>query len=314
MTETTKTIFAKHQIRKSRKKKTAFIDYVQATAAAKGYTTHVEKGYFGARNIVVGNPEKAKVIYTAHYDTCARMPVPNFITPKSIWVYLLYQILLTVVLLGLPTLLTIGLGAILSRFVTERAGILILYYTWLAMIIAEMWLIMAGPANKQTANDNTSGVTTLLDIMTALPEDLRENVAFIFFDFEELGLFGSAGYASKHKNITKNTILLNFDCVSDGNTILFALRTKAAPYAKAIGEAFPETDAFHVEVVSKGVFYPSDQANFAKGVGVAALKKGKLGILYMDRIHTKHDTVYEEANIAYLTEGAIRLAKGLSQS
>ncbi len=263
---------------------------------------------------MVGNPEKAKVIYTAHYDTCARMPVPNFITPKAIWVYLLYQILLTVVLLGLPTLLTIGLGAILSQFVSERVGILILYYTWLILILAEMWLIMAGPANKQTANDNTSGVTTLLDIMTALPEDLQGSTAFIFFDFEELGLFGSAGYASKHKNITKNTLLLNFDCVSDGNTILFALRKKANPYAKAIQEAFPETDAFRVEVVSKGVFYPSDQANFAKGVGVAALKQGKLGILYMDRIHTKHDTVYEEANIAYLTEGAIKLAQNLTKN
>lgn len=314
MTETTRTVFEKHLVRKSQKQKSAFIDYVQTTADAKGYATHVEKGYFGARNIVVGNPEKAKVIYTAHYDTCARMPVPNFITPKSIWIYLLYQILLTVVLLGIPTLLTFGLGAVLSRFVTESAGILILYYTWLAMIVAEMWLIMAGPANQQTANDNTSGVTTLLDIMTTLPEDLRESVAFIFFDFEELGLFGSAGYASKHKFVTKNTLLLNFDCVSDGDTILFALRKKAKPYAQAIAEAFPETDAFRVEVISKGVFYPSDQVNFARGVGVAALKRGKLGILYMDRIHTKRDTVYEEANIAYLTEGAIRLAKGLSQS
>ena len=101
MTETTRTVFEKHLVRKSQKQKSAFIDYVQTTADAKGYATHVEKGYFGARNIVVGNPEKAKVIYTAHYDTCARMPVPNFITPKSIWIYLLYQILITVVLLGI---------------------------------------------------------------------------------------------------------------------------------------------------------------------------------------------------------------------
>ena len=313
MTETTRTVFDTYEIRKSKKQKSAFIDYVQATAAVWGYESHTEKGYLGARNIVVGNPEKAKVIYTAHYDTCARMPFPNFITPKSIVVYLLYQVLVTVILLGVPCLLTIGLGAVLSRFVPEDVGVLILYYTWLAMVIAELWLIMAGPANKHTANDNTSGVTTLLDIMHALPENLRGEVAFIFFDLEEMGLFGSAGYASKHKAIMKNTLLLNFDCVSDGNTILFAVRKGAKKYISAIESAFPTTDDHRAEVVSKGVFYPSDQVNFARGVGVAALKKGKFGLLYMDRIHTKRDTVYDEGNIAYLTEGAVKLVQNLTQ-
>ena len=313
MTETTRTVFDTYEIRKSKKQKSAFIDYVQATATAEGYESNTEKGYLGARNIVVGNPEKAKVIYTAHYDTCARMPFPNFITPKSIVVYLLYQVLVTVILLGIPCLLTIGLGAVLSRFVPEDVGVLILYYTWLAMVIAELWLIMAGPANKHTANDNTSGVTTLLDIMHALPENLRGEVAFIFFDLEEMGLFGSAGYASKHKAIMKNTLLLNFDCVSDGNTILFAVRKGAKKYISAIESAFPTTDDHRAEVVSKGVFYPSDQVNFARGVGVAALKKGKFGLLYMDRIHTKRDTVYDEGNIAYLTEGAVKLVQNLTQ-
>ena len=82
MTPTTQTIFEKYEVRKSRKQKTAFMDYVQSTAAEMDYESHTEKGYFGARNIVIGNPDKAKVIYTAHYDTCAVMPFPNFITPK----------------------------------------------------------------------------------------------------------------------------------------------------------------------------------------------------------------------------------------
>ena len=312
MTETTQTVFEKYEIRKSKKQKTAFIQFVESVAESEGYECKTEPGYFGARNIVVGNPDSAKVIYTAHYDTCARMPFPNFITPKCLPIYLLYQILLTVVLLGVPFALTISLGAILSNFVTEAVGALILYYSWLAMIVAELWLLMAGPANKHTANDNTSGVTTLLDIMQALPEDLRGEAAFIFFDLEEMGLFGSSAYASKHKAIMKNTLLLNFDCVSDGNTILFAVRKTAKMHVPAIEAAFPSTESLRVDVVSKGVFYPSDQANFARGIGVAALKSGKHGLLYMDRIHTKHDTVYEEGNIAYLTEGAVRLVKNLS--
>ena len=315
MTPTTQTIFEKFEIRKSKKQKNDFAEYVSSVATAEGYACHTEKGYFGARNIVVGNPDTARVVYTAHYDTCARMPFPNFITPKCIWIYLLYQILLTVILLAVPSLLLVALvylGLYISPLIFWSAlAIAWDFHLWYWFVLLELILMMAGPANKHTANDNTSGVTTLLDIMTSLPEELRGDVAFIFFDLEEMGLFGSAGYASKHKTIMKNTLLINFDCVSDGNTILFALRKGATRYTEAIKSAFPSTDTLSVEVVSKGVFYPSDQANFTRGVGVAALKKSKHGLLYMDRIHTKRDTVYEEENIAYLTDGAVRLAQFL---
>ena len=311
VTETTQTIFEKHQIRKSRKQKTAFIDYVQSVSAAEGYECKTEKGYLGARNIVVGNPDTAKVIYTAHYDTCAVMPFPNFITPKCIWLFLLYQIAVGLLLVAIPSALVAGLFFALAAC-GIAANILLLYYLWLILLLAACWLIMAGPANRHTANDNTSGVTTLLDTMAALPSELRGEVAFIFFDLEEMGLFGSAGFASKHKKVTQNTLLINFDCVSDGKNILFVLRKGAARYTEAIQAAFPSTETHTVEVVSRGVFYPSDQANFFRGVGVAALK-GKGRLLYMDRIHTGRDTVYMEENIAYLTEGAVRLAESLTE-
>ena len=316
MTETTQTVLETYQIRKSRRQKTAFIDYVQSVSAAEGYECKTEKGYLGARNIVVGNPDTAKVIYTAHYDTCAVMPFPNFITPKCIWIYLLYQILITVVLLAAPTLIVAaigGIGLLLSPYLTIglMVGFGLTFCLWYFFLLLEMYLLLAGPANKHTANDNTSGVTTLLDIMTALPAELRGEVAFVFFDLEEMGLLGSAGFASKHRRIAKGTLLLNSDCVSDGHTLLFALREGAKRYEHAISGAFPSTETHTVEVVSRGVFYPSDQANFSRGVGVAALKKTKGGLLYMDRIHTKRDTVYMEENIAYLTEGAVRLAGSL---
>ena len=91
MTETTKTIFEKYQIRKTKKQKTEFISFVKGKAESLGYTCEIENGSFGARNIVVGDPKKAKVVYTAHYDTCPRLPFPNFITPKNFLIYLLYQ-------------------------------------------------------------------------------------------------------------------------------------------------------------------------------------------------------------------------------
>ena len=317
MTQTTRTVFDKYEIRKTRKQKTAFIDYVKSVSAAEGYTCKTEKGYCGARNIVVGDPDTAKVVYTAHYDTCARLPFPNFITPKCIWIYLLYQIVITVAMLGVPAVIVTVLYSLLQQWDPVLLYNLTVDYNapmllWEILVVLAMFLLMAGPANRHTANDNTSGVTTLLDIMTTLPIEVRSEVAFVFFDLEEMGLFGSAGFASKHRKVRGNTLLINFDCVSDGKTILFALRGGATRYAEAIKTAFPSTETYAVEVVSKGVFYPSDQANFARGVGVAALK-GKGKFLYMDRIHTKRDTVYAEENITYLAEGAVRLAEAMTE-
>jgi hypothetical protein len=150
--------------------------------------------------------------------------------------------------------------------------------------------------------------------MIAMPEELRAYAAFVFFDCEETGLVGSSAFAKKHKEAHLKP-LVNFDCVSDGNHILFAMRKDAVTYASMLKEAFPENESCKVEILSKGVFYPSDQAKFKKGIGVAALKKSKHGgILYMDRIHTKHDTVYREENIDFLTKGAIRLTEIMSNT
>lgn len=310
MTETTKIIFEKHEIRKTKKQKASFIDFVRSICEQNGYAFSTEKGSFGAKNIIVGDPKTAKVVYTAHYDTCARTPFPNFITPKNFLIYLLYQIIVSVVFMIAPVVLVTYLWtlAIDVMGVSEDLRPLLMLLGFYAALIGVTLLLMMGPANPHTANDNTSGVTTLLDIMAALPDEKKSDVCFIFFDLEEMGLLGSKGFAARHKNEMKTKLLVNFDCVSDGDHMLFVLKKGAKEYKEQFEKAFSTTEAMHTEVVTKGVFYPSDHANFPTGVGVAALKKSaKTGILYIDRIHTAKDTVYEEKNISYLVNGAITL-------
>jgi len=70
-------------------------------AQKEGYTANVEMGSFGSRNIVIGNPEKADVLVTAHYDTCAWMPIPNLITPCNLLPFLGYQAFITFLILGI---------------------------------------------------------------------------------------------------------------------------------------------------------------------------------------------------------------------
>ncbi|MBE6607977.1 MAG: Zn-dependent exopeptidase M28 [Ruminococcaceae bacterium] len=316
MTETTKTIFEKYQIRKSKKQKSDFRDCVKSIAYGGGYKFSIERGKMGADNIVIGDVSRAKVVYTAHYDTCPILPFPNFITPKNFLIYLLYQIFITCIFLLVPMLiigsafLAVAKNAGLSEDVTGVIY-LVIYYL---ILIAFLFFMMAGPANKHTANDNTSGVTTLIDIMNALPDTLKDDVAFIFFDLEESGLFGSKSFYAQHKSMMKDKLLVNFDCVSDGENILIVVNKKARHYTEYLKEAFIDTKNIHVEVAEKGVFYPSDQASFPCGIGVASLKYSKmLKTYYMDKIHTNKDTVYREENIEFLTAGAINLADILTK-
>ena len=312
MTQTTKEIFEKYQVRKTKKQKTAFIAYVKQLADRWGYDCTVEKGSFGARNIVIGNPDTAKVLYTAHYDTCPRLPFPNFITPKNFLIYLLYQFLIVGVFFVLAFLLEFAVGFVLTAMpVMNDTVFSIIALLPLLIWIGLLYLLLAGPANKNTANDNTSGVTTVLDIMRELPEDQKDKVAFVLFDLEEAGLLGSSSFASKHKAVKKNTLVMNFDCVSDGETMLFALKRTTKQYTRLLEDAFVSTPDIAVDITKKA-FYPSDNAAFKGGIGVAALKKSKFfGTLYMDRIHTNEDVIYREENIRFLTNGAIKLAQML---
>ena len=202
---------------------------------------------------------------------------------------------------------------VLAPFVLRETSSQPLYIATTLGGYALLWIIlyvmMNGPANKHTANDNTSGVTLLIDLMTEMPDELRSKAAFIFFDLEERGTVGSKYYKQKPKQIAASKPVINFDCVSDGKNILFAVKKKAAHLAPKLSEAFKSNGIYTVDVATKGVFYPSDQRNFEQGVGVSALNKTKHGLLYMEKIHTKRDTVYDEENIEFLKNGAIALAK-----
>ncbi len=298
-------IFEKYQVRKSKKQKTAFIEYASAKAAELGYSVNIEQGSFGARNIVAGDAEHAKVIYTAHYDTCARLPFPNFLTPKNIGIYILYNIAIVLGLFAASAALGAVVGALCALL---DIGVFISGILAECAYFAILACVFFGPANKHTANDNTSGVTVLFGIMKALPAEQRDKAAFIFFDHEETGLIGSSSFAKRHKDIKQNTLLLNFDCVSDGRDIMVLMKKKAAEYGELLKSAFADSGDIRVDVTDKA-FYPSDQARFDIGVGIAAFNRTKSGTLYINKIHTNKDTVYRRENIDLLVGCSVKLTE-----
>ncbi len=295
-------LFEKYEIRKNKEQKTDFIDWVSRFAKDRGFNVNVHRGGFGTRNIVVGEINQAKVVYTAHYDTCANMIIPNFITPRNIWLYLLYQLCICLIVFT-PAILFICLGTL---FGFEDVELLQFIGSLITLVI--LILMMVGPANKHTANDNTSGVATLLQIIDTIDELRQEDVAFVFFDLEEAGLLGSTSFASKYKKQMKDKLVVNYDCVSDGEKMLFVLNKKTKAFESVFNDAFKSNDKVETIVVSKGVFYPSDQVVFPLGVGVCSMKTNKyFKSGYIDRIHTNKDTVFRDENIIFLAQCSIEL-------
>ncbi|MBQ5667144.1 MAG: M28 family peptidase, partial [Oscillospiraceae bacterium] len=294
MTSISKEILEKYQVRKTRKQKTAFIEFLRAHYP----DLKIQTDALGcSRNIVIGNPDTAKAVFGAHYDTCAVMPVPNFIMPKNSFLSVLYSFVLVIPMFALSVLA----GNLLADILNDEAMANLFSYLTLWVLL---FLLIFGPANKHTVNDNTSGVITLIEMMSAMTDEERAQSCFVFFDNEEKGLFGSAAFEKEYKETMKEKLLINFDCVSDGDYLMLILNKKAFPeYSERLESAFADVSGKTVLIEkSKFVYYPSDQKNFKKNIGVAAFKKSKLG-LYMDRIHTPKDTVMDERNIAVLVSG-----------
>lgn len=297
-------VLEKFEVRKTGMQKDAFIKAVTEFVRGKGFEVNVESGKRGCRNIVIGDAKNTKYLVTAHYDTPASIGIPNFITPCNPAAFIVVQLML---------LIPFFAAAFIAGFIAamlggdERTIFLAAYIAYFGLL----FLMMFGPANRHNANDNTSGVVTVLETMCALPEELKGKVAFILFDLEEAGLVGSASYRKAHKEQTENQIVLNLDCVGDGdNIVLFPVKKfkKNEILLKWLESAAGTAGEKNITVRSRGFsYYPSDQRHFPNGVGISALKRMKVIGYYCDRIHTWRDIKLDEKNVNILRDMLIAL-------
>ena len=289
-------------IRKTGKQKQTFRDSVVPYVQDLGYQVTVEKGSMGAQNIVIGDSQQANYLVTAHYDTPASIGLPNFITPCNLPFFLIVQILMV----GVFFLAAFIVGLIASIFTADEGIIFICAYVG---YFGLLFLMMFGPANRNNANDNTSGVVTLLQLAAELPEHLRSQVCFVLFDLEEAGLIGSSSYRKMHKDATEKQIVLNLDCVGDGDEIVLfptgKLRKDNEKLSR-LDSLAQEREGKKIRIRKKGFSHcPSDQGSFPYGVGIMAFHRMKGIGIYCDRIHTWRDTILDENNVRLITDALL---------
>lgn len=284
-------IFEKYQVRKSNKQKADFRAFVKLIMGDK---YEVKEDIIGKNvNVVLGDIDRAKIIIGAHYDTCAVLPIPNFNIPNNLAGFIVSQVIIVLVLFEM--------AHVIANLIMMIGGKLNFIFNVCLLFL--VWWTMYGASNRHTVNDNTSGVITVLKIAQKLDIQLRDKVCFVLFDNEEKGLLGSKAMNKKYD--VKDKLVLNFDCVSDGDDLVFFPNKalKKNEEMEAIINKVYKCSANKRVSVNKGFgLYASDNLMFNKAYGICALKKC-LGINYMDRIHTVFDTKYDEENINILVNG-----------
>ena len=291
-------------IRRKVEEKKSFRDFILEESKGLGLAGRVETTSDGKNeNVIVGDPKTAKVVLTAHYDTPATSIFPNLMIPRCQPLFWAYQFLPVIVMLAIALSVSYLVGMVWLQ--DSRAYML----TFLAIYYGLYFIMFRGFSNPKNYNDNTSGVATLLEIMRGLDEDKKTSVAFIFFDNEEKGKKGSKAYYNDHKTDMEKKLLINFDCVGNGETVVFIAKDEAEKREEygALKTAFAQKGAYTTE------FYPmrgsesnSDYKNFPMGIGCMACKRTKRGMLYTPFIHTPKDTVAKNENIEYITDGIVR--------
>ena len=291
-----------YPVRRTKAEKALFRDFVLNELKDSRYSAHTET--IGKNNnIVIGDVNTAKVIFTAHYDTPATTFIPTFCLPKNKFIRCAYQF-------TVPFFIGFFVGLI-SILIALRFDVLMQLPVFLVVSTVIYWGLMVGfKKNKHNKNDNTSGVAV---VMSLANKCISEKVAFVLFDNEEKGLLGSKAFKKKYKEQLNDTLVINFDCVGVGNNIFLVMKKGAQNHAllKKLEEQVNSSENYNVLYIPyKKAVANSDYKVFDCGVDVGAYKK-KRNIYYMGKIHTKKDTEGYTENIDFLTENMFNFSEGL---
>jgi len=302
-----------YPMRRTAEQKEAFRTYILSVFPdAKIETTADGKN----QNVVIGDPLTAKMVCTAHYDTPAASLFPNLMIPRNPALFLLYQFVPVILMLAVA----LGAGYLVAQQFAqpgETDFLRIFLLVYLAVYYAAFFLMYHVFKNPNNFNDNTSGVAAVLSIAERLNEQERAETAFILFDNEEKGKKGSKAYYKDHKDAMKDRLLINFDCVGNGEHIVFIAMKDAEkrPEYRTLQECFRADNGFHTYFYPiKGSESNSDYKNFPCGIGCMACRRSRGGVLYTPYIHTPKDTVANNGNIAFITDGMCKLAALLASA
>ena len=145
--------------------------------------------------------------------------------------------------------------------------------------------------------------------MTILSKCNSNDVCFVLFDNEEKGLLGSRAFNKVHKELLKDKLIINMDCVGVGNNVILIAKDNAKnhPLYNKLNQTFISNEDYNVLYFgTRGSMSNSDYKNFENGIGIMTCKKAKIIGYYTGRIHTIYDTIADIKNIEFISEQMIK--------
>lgn len=282
----------RYPIRRKADEKKSFYEYICGEITNRSVKIEVLDQKHN--NIIIGDPSKAEILFTAHYDTPAASLVPNMMIPANkligTVINLIYPLLMALFSLFVSVIITTIAGA------DQRWAAMIYMVLYFGLFYCTTRLL----SNKHNKNDNTSGVAAVVSLANQVDD---ERVAFILFDNEEKGLLGSKAYYKANKCAMEDKIVINFDCIGNGDQIMFiAMKNaeKSASYStlKSIAVSNENFGVHHLSARKSSS--NSDYKSFPSGIGVMAAKRNCLIGFVTGRIHTHRDTVANTENIEFV--------------
>ena len=264
-----------YPVRFKPKEKEAFRLYAMGALRELGYEPRLQDRETALRiggrvtNVVAGDPETAKIVLVAHYDTALRSLFPPLIMPTRPVTALLYMALTPVCVL---------LGSFLLSFALTFA-FNAPHWTlplFLVLLLAALLYLRFGPAETRNLNDNTSGVVALLETAAALTPRYRGEAAFVLLDGGFGGMSGAKALRAKYPCLREKTVV-NLSCVAQGNELL-VLPSKYSRWngevLDAILDSFENGEHTTVFLKTDGLtYYPSDNRAFRYSFAVCACDK-----------------------------------------
>ncbi len=272
MSKYAKRILSEYPVRRKTEEKEKFRSYLMGTLEELGYRAKLQtcesRLGFGVRtvNVVAGDPESARVLFVAHYDTPLRPLLPPLIMPtRPVSAFLYLALTPLCVLLG---------SLVLSFAVTmplNAPGLTLPLF--LLLLVLSLLYLRFGPSETRNVDDNTSGVVALLETAAALTPRYRGNVAFVFLDGGFGGMRGAKGFRAKYPSAKEKNVV-NLNCVAQGDELLILPSRQNRWNGEALDALLESFDVGAKKTVflkTNGlIYYPSDNRAFRYSFTVCA--------------------------------------------
>lgn len=258
MNELSKKLIFENKKRNTKKEKEEFI---QELSSKYDCTFHQNKSG-GIRNIIIGDLNNAKVIYTTSYDTPTisqsdTIPFPeskllHFLTIGAKIIFLLFLIMIPV---------------LIFCFGMETSNFYFLVFFLPIMLFS----------NSQAKHTkNTSGVATLIELIDKMDDEDKKNCAFVFFDASEYYRIGSKIFYKAHKELLDSKLVVNLDGTGTGENILFTYKKENESYVENLNPYFENLNNLKLQKKEKFRRHHSDHLSFKNSVCISTASHTKI--------------------------------------